>query len=146
MNGELTLGENIADNGAVYTAYHAYKNSNSNQTLPFGLSDQKLLFLSFAQVRFTRFFKLRMFLIISWQSWCSLFTTAHLKTSVTYDPYCNSSGMLEFSHLSHVCFICMPCWQGMHTKCSLGRPWGSAQNKLRMWSSCISQAWLMCQF
>lgn len=96
MNGELTLGENIADNGAIHTAYQAYKNGNSNQTLPFGLSDQKLFFLSFAQVRFTRFFKLRMFLIISWQSWCSLFTTAHLKTSVTYDPYCNSSGPIRY--------------------------------------------------
>jgi len=47
----LHSGKNIADNGGVHTAYRAYQNSGSNKTLPFGLPDKQLYFLSFGQVR-----------------------------------------------------------------------------------------------
>lgn len=56
VNGTLTLGENIADNGGVIAAYQAYKNSlrktgASEQTLP-GLSynPDQLFFIASAQV------------------------------------------------------------------------------------------------
>ena len=52
INGELTLGENIADNGGVHTAYHAYKNvMNGRKAQSYGgLTEDQLFFVSFAQV------------------------------------------------------------------------------------------------
>ena len=58
VSGSLTLGENIADNGGLQTAYDAYKawlkkqDFDQEQPLP-GLkhSHDQLFFLSFAQVK-----------------------------------------------------------------------------------------------
>ena len=58
VSGTLTLGENIADNGGLKTAYYAYKswlaeNQHSKTELPLpGLNHthDQLFFLSFAQV------------------------------------------------------------------------------------------------
>jgi predicted metalloendopeptidase len=52
VNGKLTLGENIADNGGLAGAYSAYtKASASEPPLPgVGLTNNQLFFVSFAQV------------------------------------------------------------------------------------------------
>lgn len=55
VNGALTLGENIADNGGVKEAFNAYKNyaasAGASQTLP-GLkyNADQLFFISYARV------------------------------------------------------------------------------------------------
>lgn len=58
LNGRQTLGENIADNGGLKAAYHAYINVMANATLPLdtlplpgvNLTHRQLFFVSFAQV------------------------------------------------------------------------------------------------
>ena len=52
MNGSLTLGENIADNGGVHTAFQAYKtHANDASTLPgTNLTNDQLFFVAFGQV------------------------------------------------------------------------------------------------
>ena len=55
IDGRLTLGENIADNGGVHTAFQAYKDlskrATQNQTTIRGYTQDQLFFISFAQVR-----------------------------------------------------------------------------------------------
>ena len=54
INGNLTLGENIADNGGVKTAFKAYQNviaNESPQMLPaIDLTPEQLFFVAFGQV------------------------------------------------------------------------------------------------
>jgi len=55
VNGKLTLGENIADNGGIWTAFAAYQNwvkkNGKEPTLPsLSLTANQLFFVSFAQV------------------------------------------------------------------------------------------------
>lgn len=56
MNGNLSLGENIADNGGVSLAYHAYLHKledtqHKPMMLPgLNMTHDQLFFLSFAQV------------------------------------------------------------------------------------------------
>jgi len=56
VNGQLTLGENLADNGGLSIAYKAYLQSvEDNNIKPMMLpgldfTDRQLFFLSFAQV------------------------------------------------------------------------------------------------
>lgn len=52
LNGELTLGENIADNGGIkvtYRAYKAWEASHAREPDVAGFNPDQLLFLSFAQ-------------------------------------------------------------------------------------------------
>jgi predicted metalloendopeptidase len=51
INGELTLGENIADNSGLATAYQAYRLSLKDQPAPVidGLSGDQRFFMGFAQ-------------------------------------------------------------------------------------------------
>jgi predicted metalloendopeptidase len=56
VNGRLTLGENIADNGGLlesFRAYRRYRQRNGPEALPPGLeafSEEQLFFLSVAHV------------------------------------------------------------------------------------------------
>uniref|UniRef100_A0A4D5R8Y8 Neprilysin n=1 Tax=Scolopendra viridis TaxID=118503 RepID=A0A4D5R8Y8_SCOVI len=75
LNGNLTLGENIADNGGIKSAYKAYKewikNNGEEPRLP-GLekfSMEKLFFLGFGQV------------------WCAQVRTEYLLNAVFKDPH-----------------------------------------------------------
>ncbi len=73
VNGQLTLGENIADLGGMKQAYLAYKSWERRhgvpQALVEGLSDEQLFFVSWAQ------------------TWCSLGTPEFLRQQVTVDPH-----------------------------------------------------------
>ncbi|XP_044589355.1 endothelin-converting enzyme homolog [Cotesia glomerata] len=76
INGRQTLGENIADNGGLKAAYHAYLNSplNYHDQLPLpGLSHlnhRQLFFINFAQV------------------WCSATTSESLNLQIEKDSHC----------------------------------------------------------
>jgi predicted metalloendopeptidase len=74
LNGKLTLGENIADNGGIKQAYSAYKayeaaHPGSEQPAVEGFTNDQLFFIAFAQ------------------TWCSLATPEIEKLLVTVDPH-----------------------------------------------------------
>ncbi|ELU03718.1 hypothetical protein CAPTEDRAFT_107899, partial [Capitella teleta] len=72
VNGEFTLGENIADNGAVVIAYNAYRlyreMGGKDETLPgLDLSSNQLFFLGYTQ------------------NWCARVTDDFMKVILMYD-------------------------------------------------------------
>jgi len=74
LNGKLTLGENIADNGGIkeaFSAYKAYEAKHPGTETPAvpGLTNDQLLFVAFAQ------------------TWCSLATPEIERVLVTVDPH-----------------------------------------------------------
>jgi predicted metalloendopeptidase len=74
LNGKLTLGENIADNGGIkqaYSAYKAYEAKHPGTEKPAveGLTNDQLLFVAFAQ------------------TWCSLATPEIERVNVMTDPH-----------------------------------------------------------
>jgi predicted metalloendopeptidase len=74
LDGKLTSGENIADNGGVKLAYEAYKTWRSLQKTPVqravdGVSDDQLFYLAYAQ------------------SWCMKVTPESLTTRAHSDPH-----------------------------------------------------------
>ncbi|MEO6777096.1 MAG: M13 family metallopeptidase [Kofleriaceae bacterium] len=74
LDGKLTSGENIADNGGVKLAYEAYKTWRAQQATPVqrsvdGMSDDQLFYLGYAQ------------------SWCMKITPEALTTSAHSDPH-----------------------------------------------------------
>jgi putative endopeptidase len=74
LNGKLTAGENIADNGGVKLAYEAYKTWRAQQSTPpqrdvDGLTDDQLYFLSYGQ------------------SWCEKATPELLATEAHSNPH-----------------------------------------------------------
>jgi predicted metalloendopeptidase len=74
INGELTLGENIADNGGIHTSFQAYKTvaKGSNPDLPvFGgkYTHDQMFFIAFGQL------------------WCSIFSKNYLQESTKEDPH-----------------------------------------------------------
>lgn len=95
VNGNLTLGENIADNGGLKAAYHAYETWAAEQRRPeqplpgLNLSQKQLFFVAFAQV------------------WCSASTQEAAKLQLEKDPHAPSkhrvlgplSNMDEFSRV-----------------------------------------------
>ncbi|CAH0764829.1 unnamed protein product [Diatraea saccharalis] len=74
LNGKQTLGENIADNGGLKAAFHAYldysKTARVNVTLPgLNYNHRQLFFISFAQV------------------WCSAMTKESTKMQIEKDDH-----------------------------------------------------------
>ncbi|XP_046478357.1 endothelin-converting enzyme homolog isoform X1 [Neodiprion pinetum] len=77
IDGRQTLGENIADNGGLTAAYHAYlktpKDYKDHLPLPgFNLTHRQLFFVSFAQV------------------WCSAVTSEAVGLQIEKDSHCTS--------------------------------------------------------
>ncbi|KZC11845.1 Endothelin-converting enzyme 1 [Dufourea novaeangliae] len=77
VNGRQTLGENIADNGGLKAAYHAYittpKSYPDQLPLPgLNLTHRQLFFLNFAQV------------------WCSAVTSEAVSLQIEKDSHCPS--------------------------------------------------------
>ncbi|XP_034180003.1 M13 family metallopeptidase neprilysin 3 isoform X2 [Osmia lignaria lignaria] len=75
VNGRQTLGENIADNGGLKAAYHAYlttsKSYKDQQLLPgLDFTHRQLFFLNFAQV------------------WCSAITSEAIALQIEKDSHC----------------------------------------------------------
>ncbi|MEZ4453972.1 MAG: M13 family metallopeptidase [Nannocystaceae bacterium] len=74
LDGKLTLGENTADMGGLRQAYRAYKKwaaehgGDAEPHVP-GLTNDQLLFVSFAQV------------------WCTVATPEYLRVQVATDPH-----------------------------------------------------------
>ncbi|XP_027901030.1 endothelin-converting enzyme 2b isoform X1 [Xiphophorus couchianus] len=74
INGKQTLGENIADNGGLKAAYHAYrswiqKNGEEKRLPAVNLTNDQLFFLGFAQV------------------WCSVRTPESAHEGLVTDPH-----------------------------------------------------------
>ena len=74
LDGKLTSGENIADNGGVKLAYEAYKKWRAEQKTPVqkmveGFTDDQLYYLGYAQ------------------SWCMKMTPESLTTRAHSDPH-----------------------------------------------------------
>ncbi|CAG7731662.1 unnamed protein product [Allacma fusca] len=71
LNGKQTLGENIADNGGLKAAFHAYRNlQTKDMYLPgVNVSHDQLFFISFAQV------------------WCSASLKESLVLQIQNDPH-----------------------------------------------------------
>ncbi|XP_058890230.1 endothelin-converting enzyme 2-like isoform X1 [Acipenser ruthenus] len=74
INGKQTLGENIADNGGLKAAYHAYRSwlqrNGEEKLLPaVGLNNHQLFFVGFAQV------------------WCSVRTPESAHEGLMTDPH-----------------------------------------------------------
>jgi predicted metalloendopeptidase len=74
LDGKLTSGENIADNGGVKIAYEAYKSWRTAQKVPVqreveGISDDQLFYLGYGQ------------------SWCIKVTPESLTTRAHSDPH-----------------------------------------------------------
>jgi putative endopeptidase len=74
LNGKLTLGENIADQGGLKAAFQAYQTAKKKPNFQGGkneggFSDDQLFFLGYAQ------------------SWCSKYRPELARTRVTVDPH-----------------------------------------------------------
>lgn len=79
VNGNLTLGENLADAGGIRAAYAAYRaganataasaSAPRNEVLSAAMSDEQLFFLAYAQ------------------TWCTKRTTASTATLLATDPH-----------------------------------------------------------
>ncbi|KAJ8021701.1 Membrane metallo-endopeptidase-like 1 [Holothuria leucospilota] len=113
VNGQLTLGENIADNGGLnsaYEAYHTYlrRQGKPEKLLPgISLNHNQLFFVNFAQF------------------WCSLYKDDFLKLSLKGDVHppgpIRVLGPLSNSHYFAEAF-----------NCPVGSPY-NPENKCKVW-------------
>ena len=94
LNGQLTLGENLADMGGAKQAYLAWKASGTAPAEPSvqGLTEDQLFFVAFAQ------------------GWCSLVTPEAEKVMVTVNPHSppkfRVNGPLQNLSSFHEAFSC----------------------------------------
>ena len=90
LNGELTLGENIADNGGIkqaWAAFQRYQSEHGGEAAGLGeLSADQLFFVSMAQV------------------WCSETAPEFLRMLVTTDPHSPSRFRVQGSLVNHPAF------------------------------------------
>ncbi|GCC30712.1 endothelin-converting enzyme 1-like isoform X1 [Chiloscyllium punctatum] len=112
VNGKQTLGENIADNGGLKAAYHAYENwvkkNGEELTLPtLDLSNRQLFFLGFAQV------------------WCSVRTPESAHEGLVTDPHSPSMYRVIGTVANSVEFA-------KHFNCPLGSPMNPVR-KCEVW-------------
>ena len=70
INGNITLGENIADDGGLKSAYQAYKTIAQNETQPtlpaVDLTPDQLFFVAFGQVERARYYVVCSLFIVGW--------------------------------------------------------------------------------
>src|SRR4029077_16107596 len=80
LNGKLTSGENIADNGGVKIAYEAYKAWRKDKQIPRdveGYSDDQLYYLAYGQ------------------SWCDKMTPRMLTTIAHSNPHSTAKSRIN---------------------------------------------------
>ncbi|KAF5282082.1 hypothetical protein FQA39_LY00607 [Lamprigera yunnana] len=100
INGEQTLGENLADNGGLNHAYHAYKNylkrHGEESRLPGfqGFSTDQMFFIAFGSI------------------WCETLELESIKYQIQHDEHCPSRlrvlGTLQNSEEFSDAFKCSP--------------------------------------
>jgi endothelin-converting enzyme/putative endopeptidase len=112
VQGELTLGENIADNGGLKQAYDAYKGWEAQQgeevppAVP-GLTNDQLFFVSYAQV------------------WCAKMTPEAARMQVTVDPHSPARFRVIGAITNHPAF-------GAAFQCAPGTPMNPV-DKCQVW-------------
>jgi predicted metalloendopeptidase len=111
INGKLTAGENIADNGGLKQAWGAYqlwqaRNGGPGPTVP-GLSPEQLFFIAHGQV------------------WCTLATEESDRLRVTTDPHSAGRFRVNGPIQNHPAF-------GAAFGCKLGTPMNPAE-KCTVW-------------
>lgn len=89
VNGQLTQGENIADNGGFKAAYHAYNEWTKRNNIVEGC----LPYLSYTPQQ--------MFWISAASNWCSKQRPEYLREIITTDPHSpyDSRVILSFSNI-----------------------------------------------
>eukprot|EP01130_Rhizamoeba_saxonica_P013454 TRINITY_DN5743_c0_g1_i1.p1 TRINITY_DN5743_c0_g1~~TRINITY_DN5743_c0_g1_i1.p1 ORF type:complete len:876 (-),score=174.02 TRINITY_DN5743_c0_g1_i1:18-2321(-) len=96
VNGALTIGENIADNGGLKEAYNAFTSQTNKEDLEAfeELDEDKLFFVSFAQV------------------WCTKYRKEFLISRMDTDPHSphrfRVTGSVQNSEAFHETFECSP--------------------------------------
>jgi len=80
INGKLTLGENIADNGGLKEAFYAYKRAMASD--PSAASSLQLI-----QSYFSGLTSDQLFFVAYAQNWCSQYTEPYLYWLVNTNPH-----------------------------------------------------------
>eukprot|EP00061_Rhincodon_typus_P016577 g44872.t1 len=134
VNGKQTLGENIADNGGLKAAYHAYENwvkkNGEELTLPtVGLSNRQLFFLGFAQGKIYIMHEAQHLLAAQpGQVWCSVRTPESAHEGLVTDPHSPSMYRVIGTVANSVEFA-------KHFNCPVGSPMNPVR-KCEVWWWC----------
>jgi endothelin-converting enzyme/putative endopeptidase len=108
LNGKLTLGENVADNGGVRIAYMALMDSLAKQSKIDGFTPEQRLFLGWGQI------------------WCTNYTEQVLRLRTLTDPH--SPGRYRVNGVVSN----MPEF-GKAFGCKAGQPMVRGENACRVW-------------